>query len=73
MRKNGDPVVVWNGFMTMLNEIGVAIKTMDETPNKITLLTDEEKCDCLISVFLRNNNNSKFQNQGSINPKHGRL
>ena len=72
MRKNEDPKLVYDKFQTVLGRVDDAIDLVNTTRsrrNRIRGITDEQIIDALTTIFVRCNNDPKFDNNGVINSK----
>ena len=74
MYKNEDPNVAYSRFKYKLYQIETAIKEINavvipDLGSKLADLTDEDKFDALTAMFVRNNNDPRFNNNGAINQK----
>ena len=72
MRKNEDPKLVYDKFNTILSRIDDAISLINTNRDRLGRVrgvTNEQVLDALSAIFVRNNNNPKFDNNGEINRK----
>ena len=71
MRKNEDPKLVFDKFRSILHRIDAAINYINENreQGQVAAVTKEQAVDALSAIFIRNNNKSKFGNDGQINKK----
>ena len=72
MRKNEDPKLVFDKFKTILKRIDAAtdyINTTRDQDARVRVVSNEQILDALTAIFIRNNNSSKFDNDGLINQK----
>ena len=72
MRKNEDPKLVFDKFNTILGRIDDAIDYINKTRDRLGRIrgvTNEQIIEALTAIFIRNNNQSKFGNDGVINQK----
>ena len=72
MRKNEDPLLVYQKFLTILDKVNRAINylnsDLDENSSKrIPKISDELKHEILSGIFIRNNNEMRCNNRGTIN------
>ena len=72
MRNNEDPALVWNKFETILKRVNKAIEYINKgrsDDTKMKKVSKEQKVDALQAIFIRNNNCSKYSNEGAINKR----
>ena len=72
MRKNEDPKLVFDKFQTILTRVDDAIDYTNENRSRVARIrgvTNEQIIESLTAIFIRNNNQSKFGNDGIINQK----
>jgi len=69
MRKNEDPKLVFDKFKSILHRIDKAIEYINQNRDqgKVADVSKEQAVDALSAIFIRNNNKSKFGNDGKIN------
>ena len=72
MRKNEDPKLVFDKFQTILSRVDDAIDYTNKNrtrAGRVRGVTNEQIIESLKAIFIRNNNQSKFGNDGVINQK----
>ena len=72
MRKNEDPKLVFDKFQTILTRVDDAIDYTNANRSRVARIrgvTNEQIIESLTAIFIRNNNQSKFGNDGIINQK----
>ena len=72
MRKNEDPKLVFDKFQTILTRVDDAIDYTNANRSRVARMrgvTNEQIIESLTAIFIRNNNQSKFGNDGIINQK----
>ena len=70
MRRNEDPVIVYNKLLAMISKVGAAIKTINAgrpMTHHMAALSANDLFDICCSVFIINNNKHDRQNDGQIN------
>ena len=70
VRKNEDPIIVWNKLIAKVAEVDNAIATINKSlaaDNQMLPLTDHNKWEICCSIFINNNNSPKLGNDGVIN------
>ena len=72
MRKNEDPLIVWQKFLTILEKVDAAINYLNSdldaaSPKRIPNISDDLKHEILCGIFIRNNNEMRCNNVGNIN------
>ena len=70
MRKDEDPIIVWNKLKSELAEVSSYIDTINESlhdDKKMAALTNHNKWEICCSIFINNNNQSRLGNDGIIN------
>lgn len=72
MRKNEDPLLVYQKFLAILGKVDQAITYLnadldEESSKRIPKISDELKHEILLGIFIRNNNEARCNNMGQIN------
>ena len=70
VRRDEDPVIVWNRLVAMSAEVDQAIATMNlSLPDgkKMAVISANDKFEICCSIFINNNNKAQHQNNGEIN------
>ncbi len=69
-RRNEDPSLVYQRYKIKLQKIKKSIKIMNKyrnNGNKINKIRTETQLDALTGIFIRKNNNKRYNNVGNIN------
>ena len=74
MRKNEDPLLVYQKFNTILEKVDRAIAYLnldldEDSSKRIPIISDELKHEILSGIFIRNNNQIRCNNEGTINKR----
>ena len=70
VRRDEDPVIVWNKLRAMMEEVDTAIETINASvppAKKMPTLADIDRWEICCSIFITNDNQQHFQNNGKIN------
>jgi len=70
VRRDEDPVIVWNRLVAMSTEVDSAIETINLSlpeGKKMAVISANDKFEICCSIFIHNNNKAHFQNNGEIN------
>jgi hypothetical protein len=71
MRRDEDPVIVWNKLRAMMAQVIKAINTINSATwaanRKMPKLSENDKYEICCSIFITNNYTTRNQNDGSIN------
>ena len=74
MRRNEDPLLVWQKFLTILDKVDGAINYLnsdldEDSPKRLPNISDDLKHEILSGIFIRNNNQMRCSNVGTINKR----
>ena len=70
MRRDEDPLIVWNRYIAMALEVDQAIVTINASlpdDKRMTKITSNDHFEICCSIFIHNNNRADLQNDGPIN------
>ena len=71
LRRNEDPNIVYNAYQAKLDIVNQAITLLNESitdrEEKLDVISNEQQMDILTGIFVRNNNEARYKNQGAIN------